>query len=90
VTPKEELIQAIERSPDEIVRELLDVLQALQRQQQLETPDLQPDSRKTVLERMGGVPKHLLSDGNLSDRDRRRALISERLQHKVSARFMIA
>jgi hypothetical protein len=30
MTPKEELIQAIERSPDEVVRELLDVLQALQ------------------------------------------------------------
>jgi hypothetical protein len=31
VTPKEELIQAIERSPDEIVRSLLDALHALQR-----------------------------------------------------------
>jgi hypothetical protein len=78
VTPKEELIQAIERSPDEIVRSLLEVLQALQRQQILETGDQQ----KTVLERMGGVPKHLLSDGDLSDRDRRRAVISERLQQK--------
>jgi hypothetical protein len=78
VTPKEELIQAIERSPDEIVRSLLEVLQALQRQQILETGNQQ----KTVLERMGGVPKHLLSDGDLSDRDLRRAVISERLQQK--------
>jgi hypothetical protein len=37
---------------------------------------------KTVLERMGGVPKHLLSDGNLSDRDRRRTLIANHLQQK--------
>jgi hypothetical protein len=29
VTPKEELIQAIERSPDEIVRSLLETLHAL-------------------------------------------------------------
>jgi hypothetical protein len=82
VTPKEELIQAIERSPDEIVRSLLKMLQALQHQQQLKTHDLQPDSRRTVLERMGGVPKHLLSVGDLSDRDHRRAAISNCLQHK--------
>jgi hypothetical protein len=82
MTPKEELIQAIERSPDEIVRSLLETLQALQHQQQLKTHDLPPDSQKTVLERMGGVPKHLLSVGDLSDRDHRRALILERLQQK--------
>jgi hypothetical protein len=82
VTPKEELIQAMERSPDEIVREPLGVLQALQGQQPSEAADSQPASRKMVLERMSGVPKHLLSDGDLSDRDRRRALISERLQQK--------
>ncbi len=82
MTPKEELIQAIERSPDEIVQELLQVLQALQRQQPLDTGDSPTASRKTVLERMGGVPKHLLSVGDLSDRDRRRTLISERLQQK--------
>jgi hypothetical protein len=33
MTPKEELIQAIERSPDEIVQELLAVLKALRTQQ---------------------------------------------------------
>ncbi|AFZ01896.1 DUF2281 domain-containing protein [Calothrix sp. PCC 6303] len=33
MTPKEELIQAIERSPDGIVQELLGVLKALQAQQ---------------------------------------------------------
>jgi hypothetical protein len=51
MTHKEELIQAIERSP-------------------------------TVLERIGGVPKHLLSIGDLSDRDHRRAVILDRLQQK--------
>jgi hypothetical protein len=80
MTPKEELIQAIQRSPDAIVLELLEVLQALQRQQGVETEAPQPS--QTVLERMGGVPNHLLSAGDLSDRDRRRALIADRLRQK--------
>lgn len=36
--------------------------------------------QKTVLERMGGVPEHLLSEGNLSDRDSRRKIISTRIK----------
>jgi predicted CopG family antitoxin len=36
--------------------------------------------QQTVLERMGGMPEHLLSDGDLSDRDRRREIIAERIQ----------
>lgn len=82
MTPKEELIQAIERSPDEIVRELLAVLKALQHQQLLEPEAAQSATRKTVLERMGGVPQYLLSNGNLSNRDHRRGLIANRLQQK--------
>jgi hypothetical protein len=35
---------------------------------------------QTVLERMGGMPQHLLSVGGLSDRDRRRQLVAERIQ----------
>ncbi|WP_292753339.1 hypothetical protein [Nostoc sp. NMS4] len=35
--------------------------------------------RQSVLERMGGVPKHLLSVGNLSDRDTRREIIASRI-----------
>ena len=38
--------------------------------------------RKTVLERMGGMPKHLLSVGGLSDRDQRRSIIAERIQDR--------
>ncbi|AOX02338.1 MAG: hypothetical protein F6J90_39450 [Moorea sp. SIOASIH] len=37
-------------------------------------------SQKSVLERMGGVPKHLLSVGNLSDRDTRREIIASRIR----------
>jgi hypothetical protein len=82
VTPKEELIQAIERSPDGILRELLEVLQSLQCQQRMELGDGQSTSQQTVLERMGGVPKHLLTSGDLSDRDHRRAAITDHLQQK--------
>jgi hypothetical protein len=35
---------------------------------------------QSVLERMGGVPKHLLSVGNLSDRDTRREIIASRIR----------
>lgn len=44
MTPKEELIQAIQRSPDEIVRQLLAVLKTLERQQSLdESQPAQPN-----------------------------------------------
>lgn len=56
-----------DRSPDGILRELLEVLQRLQNQQRLDLGDGQPVNQPTVLERMGGVPKHLLKVGNLSD-----------------------
>jgi len=36
--------------------------------------------QKTVLERMGGVPGHLISDGNLSDRDSRRETVLDRIK----------
>lgn len=82
MTPKEELIQAIERSPDDLVWALLGLLRVLKRQQSPET--VPPAQEKTVLERMGGEPKQMLSVGGLSDRDRRRDLISLRLEQKYS------
>ncbi|MEO0516481.1 MAG: hypothetical protein AAF171_04180 [Cyanobacteria bacterium P01_A01_bin.116] len=42
--------------------------------------------KQTVLERMGGVPKHLLSVGDLSDRDNRKAIIAEHIQARHKAR----
>jgi hypothetical protein len=50
VTPKEELIQAMERSPDEIVRELLDTLKALQNQSIASTQAVQ---RKRLSRKQG-------------------------------------
>ena len=79
MTPREELIQAIEQSPDELVRALLELLQVMQQQSATARSSVQ---QKTVLERMGGEPKHMLSVGGLSDRDRRRSLIATRLQEK--------
>lgn len=80
MTPKEELIQAIERSPEELVWALLELLRVMQRQPSSVAESSVP--QKTVLERMGGEPKHMLSVGDLSDRDRRRDLIAMRLQQK--------
>jgi hypothetical protein len=51
VTPKEELIQAIERSPDEVVRELLDVLHTLQRNPSTEST--QPAQSKRMFRKQG-------------------------------------
>lgn len=80
MTPKEELIQAIEQSPDGLVRVLLELLREMQ--QQSSSEEESPAQQKTVLERMGGEPKQMLSVGGLSDRDRRRDLIAMRLQQK--------
>lgn len=41
--------------------------------------------QKTVLERMGGMPQHLLSVGGLSDRDKRREIIADRIQARHQA-----
>ncbi|MCG8363227.1 MAG: hypothetical protein MJA27_07845 [Pseudanabaenales cyanobacterium] len=41
--------------------------------------------QKTILERMGGMPQHLLYIGGLSDRDKRREIISARLQARHQA-----
>ncbi|NCJ08280.1 hypothetical protein GS597_17560 [Synechococcales cyanobacterium C] len=78
MTPKEKLIQAIEQSPDELVRALLELVRVMQRQ----SSDAGSFQQRTVLERMGGEPKHMLSVGGLSDRDRRRNLIAVCLQEK--------
>ena len=40
---------------------------------------------QTVLERMGGMPQHLLSEGGLSDRDTRRQIMGERIHARHRA-----
>ena len=78
MTAREELIQAIERSPDEVVQKLLEMLKVLQQQHLTATST----KSETVLERMGGEPQYMLSVGGLSDRDCRRDLIVRKLQQK--------
>lgn len=80
MTAKEQLIQAIEQSPDELVRALLELLRVMQSQPFSEA--VSSVQQETVLERMGGGPQQMLSVGGLSDRDRRRSLIAMRLQEK--------
>ncbi|MGD1927953.1 MAG: hypothetical protein ACFB12_03500 [Leptolyngbyaceae cyanobacterium] len=45
------------------------------------------ETPQTVLERMGGMPQHLLSEGGRSDRDTRRQIIDERIRarHRVES-----
>jgi hypothetical protein len=78
MTPKEELIQVIEQSPDELVQALLELFRVIQRTRSPNASETV--QQKTVLERMGGAPKQMLSVGDLSDRDRRRDLIATHLQ----------
>lgn len=73
-------VEAIEQSPDELVRALLNLLRVMQRQ--LSSVVESSVQQRTVLERMGGEPKHMLSVGGLSDRNRRQDLIAMRLQQK--------
>lgn len=63
-----EILQQEKTTVSELIKRLLrDRLNAQQPQQ-------------TVLERMGGMPEHLLAEGSLSDRDHRRAVIADRIQ----------
>lgn len=43
------------------------------------------EPQQSVLERMGGMPQHLLSVGGLSDRDTRRRFIDERIRARHRA-----
>lgn len=89
MTPRERLIQEIGQVPDTLVEEVLDFLLFLKQKQNPEVfTSNQVDSTvdspmaSTVLERMGGLPKHLLSVGNLSDRDNRRTLLASRIKQR--------
>jgi hypothetical protein len=69
MTAREELIQAIERSPDDLVQALLELFKRLQQQRSVDT--VVSVDAKTILERMEGEPKHILSVGEAAERNRR-------------------
>ncbi len=51
------------------------------------TEKINQDSTKTILERMGGYPQHLLEgSGDLSDRDYRKKIIAEKVRQKHQER----
>ncbi|MEL6263843.1 MAG: hypothetical protein AAFR12_22590 [Cyanobacteria bacterium J06626_6] len=89
MTSREESIGTVEHLPDDVVQAILALLKPWQRQtvSENELSGLhEANEPKTVLERMGGEPKHMLSVGGLSDRDRRREVISKHLQQKYGHR----
>ena len=68
MTPREELIGAVEKLPDDLVQAILALIRVWQRRP-ISEDDLsgshKATERKTVLERMGGEPRHML--GSLSE-----------------------
>lgn len=83
-------------SPSEVIVRALELLQkqelaaqahktSAKTQTPASTAELVEQSGPTVLQRMGGIPQHLLSVGGLSDRDARRALITARVQARHQA-----
>ena len=82
MTRKEQLIQAIDRSPDSLIEELWQILQTLP----VLSESLPSENPPTILERMGGLPQHLLSNGQLSERQQRKNAIAQHLQQRHTAR----
>lgn len=81
MTVRDQLNQELAQAPDAILEEVLSFLRSKKAQPEDREYD-SPSQRQSVLERMGGMPGHLLSEGNLSDRDQRRATITEQLQER--------
>jgi hypothetical protein len=84
MTARDQLIQELGQVSDSLVEEVLDFLQfikARQDQRNLASDDQKSQiPKQSVLERMGGIPQHLLSVGNLSDRNNRREIIASLVQ----------
>ena len=63
-----------------IASQVLDFLLFLKQRQADSNHEAQ--AKQTILERMGGMPKYMLSDGQLSDGDTRRTILSERIRQR--------
>jgi hypothetical protein len=82
MTAREQIIQELGQVSDTLAEEVLDFLlfaKSRQAQKNL-TGEENQRSEPTILDRMGGLPSHLLSVGNLSDRDTRRAIVASQIQ----------
>lgn len=82
MTRREQLIQAIDRSPDSLIEELWQILQTFP----VLSEPLEYENPPTILERMGGLPQHLLSNGHLGDRQQRKDAIAQHLKQRHIAR----
>jgi|GEM_PF-785855 hypothetical protein len=84
MTAREQLIQEIEQVSDSLIEEVLNFLLFIKGRQDQENSTSHGEKsqppEQSILERMGGIPQNLLCDGNLSDRDVRRAVIASRIQ----------
>ena len=77
---KAQLMREIEQTSEAIASQVLDFLLFLKQRQADANHESQ--AQQTILERMGGMPKYMLSDGQLSDRDTRRTIIAERIRQR--------
>ncbi|MFS0514156.1 hypothetical protein ACEYW6_05435 [Nostoc sp. UIC 10607] len=77
MTAREQLIQEIEQVSDSLVEEVLNFLLFIKDRQDQKNPT--SHGEQSILERMGGIPQHLLSVGNLLDRLRTNQTNSDRL-----------
>jgi hypothetical protein len=80
LTEQKQLLEAIGQLSDRDIPLVLQFISSLQ-------TNNQPKSAQTVLERMGGCPKHFLEgSGNLSDRNVRKKIIADKIRTKHQAR----
>ena len=77
---KAQLMREIEQTSEAIASQVLDFLLFLKQRQA--DANRESQAKQTILERMGGMPKYMLSDGQLSDRDARRTIIAERIRQR--------
>ncbi|GBO54340.1 hypothetical protein APA_2288 [Pseudanabaena sp. lw0831] len=77
-----QLIEVINQLDDQQIPLVLQFISSLQK-----NIPTAPASTKTVLERMGGYPKHFLEgSGDLSERSVRKKIIAEKIRAKHQAR----
>lgn len=83
MTLREQLLQEIQVSTDRQIEELWNILQTIQAS--TDRPTIETENQ-TILERMGGMPTHTLSSGNLHSREDRKQAIGHHLRQRHDRR----
>jgi hypothetical protein len=95
MTLKEKLIATIEQSSDSVVEQIWQAIATTPGLTEIVEPSLEeslePDIGESteplsILERMGGGPRHFISNPNLGDRTQRKAAIYQQIQARHNAR----